>query len=285
MTFQPYSGKYAIKFEPDFYDTLHFNCQNCIDTSRHELLEFWVRGGVEGEQKLHINFLKYNGVKTLIVGKNISLNAVLSTQQIVARKWVKGIVNITKWFPAGVYDWFWFRDSSGTNQSIVYFDDIALIRRRNVPDISIVVYDNKLNSTWQDKSTSVHRLNLKNPSRSWPAGISYEADNLTTLFFYCSKCLNTSEHQGIEFWVNGGSLGGQNIQFDMIRFVNGTGKVIGPTRNVTSLVGVDPIPKNKWHKGFATFPYKGTYDGFWFKDNTNTNQPTIYIDDIRVLKK
>jgi len=116
-------------------------------------------------------------------------------------------------------------------------------------------------------------------SYAYTPGTGYDA-----LYFKCSACISTTLHAGLQFWVNGGTVGGQSIQIEFIRYVNSTSVVTGPSASVSTVLG-ESIPANSWAEGFlslSSYP-TGTYDGIFFQSAISTAQSTLYFDDITIL--
>ena len=77
--------------------------------------------------------------------------------------------------------------------------------------------------------------------------------------------------------------GNQNINFNIVK-LSGTASVkYGPDSPISDYLG-SAIPANSWSRvsiDLTKFP-SGTYDGFWFQDQSGTAQGTVYIDDVTV---
>ena len=93
------------------------------------------------------------------------------------------------------------------------------------------------------------------------------------------------KHSGIEFYVNGGTSGNQNIHFNVVRLEGSNSNKYGPDNAVSSYSG--SVSANSWTRGYvdlSQFP-SGTYDGFWFQDQSGGTQGTVYIDDVTLFAK
>jgi alpha-L-arabinofuranosidase len=88
---------------------------------------------------------------------------------------------------------------------------------------------------------------------------------------------NTSPYSSLDFWINGGSSGGQRLQAGGL--LDGTNQIDYP---------LPALQANTWQH--VTIPLSSlgvgnapNFSGFWIQSSVNTAQPVFYVDDIQLL--
>jgi len=153
----------------------------------------------------------------------------------------------------------------------------------------VTVYSDGLTSGWQDSSWGNVNLANTNPIHSGSKSASFIPTNWEALYFSSNPLgyINPAIHDGVEFYINGGSTGGQNILFDVTLVTpSGSNRVPGFSKTIASVIP-GGIPANAWARGyisFSTLP-AGNYDGFWWQENTGGTQGELYVDDVRIKFK
>ncbi len=114
-----YSGTRAISFEPDNWRGLYFRHRTGLDAATIDAFEFWIRGGLTGDQKIQLVVGSADGALA-----RADLAAFLPAGRITTT-WQQAHVdlaalNVTSGTFTGVY----LQDVSGRNQQAVYLDDI-----------------------------------------------------------------------------------------------------------------------------------------------------------------
>jgi len=112
------------------------------------------------------------------------------------------------------------------------------------------------------------------------------------LYFQCWGCINTTVHRGIEFYINGGTNGNQQMILvlstinDKSQIAGGTAQTVwGPKIDVANLTSAGTIQANQWQRAYldlSTVP-EGVYDGIQLL--AYSDQPAVYFDDIKVWDK
>jgi hypothetical protein len=139
---------------------------------------------------------------------------------------------------------------------------------------SVTIYADSVVSGWQDWSWSAtHSFTNTSPVQSGSASISLTITSAWgALYLHNDSGLNTSGYNQIEFYINGGSTGGQNLWV----IVNG---------NTGSPYSVTPT-KNAWTKVVVPLTSVGTpssiTDIYW-QDAVGTTVPVVYIDSISLV--
>jgi len=149
----------------------------------------------------------------------------------------------------------------------------------------LVVYDDTLRNGFADWSWGTHSLTQTAVVRTGTAAISFEPDGWAGLFFHRDAGFTGTEYEAIELWVRGGGAAGQQIT---VAIISG-GSPAGSAMPLAGFVEGGSIPAGAWAK--ATVPFSalglstGSWDGLWLQDADGGNQPTLYVDDVRLLPR
>jgi peptidoglycan/xylan/chitin deacetylase (PgdA/CDA1 family) len=146
-------------------------------------------------------------------------------------------------------------------------------------EVGLNIYTDNLTNGFSDYSYTPHSIAQSTLVHSGTSAISFEPDTYGALLFHASP-ISTSTYSDLEFWVNGGTSGGQQIVLSL----RSAGALQGE-RNLSALIG-GPIPANTWTKVTVPLAILGAgtqIEDIYFNDLTGTNQPTAYLDDIRLV--
>jgi len=140
------------------------------------------------------------------------------------------------------------------------------------PAAAVVIYDNSLAAGWQDWSWSVSS-NFSNTSPTYSGGASIKVtftQGWDALQLVNSSPSSNAVNNTLEFWISGGSSGGQVVQ------VSAGNDCSTVTQNVT-------LAKNTWTKISLSLAGLGTPAPFqkivWYNNSANS-QAAFYIDAI-----
>lgn len=133
---------------------------------------------------------------------------------------------------------------------------------------------------WDDWSWATRDMRNTNPVRSHQFSIRANLSAWSAVRFRHDG-LNTSGLHALEFWVHGGTTGGQ--QFSVMAAVN---FVDGPYRPVINYV---TIPANQWVRVQIPLSDLGVTPGspitdLYFIERRGQSVPTFYLDDIRLIR-
>lgn len=137
----------------------------------------------------------------------------------------------------------------------------------------LTIYSDTLNPGWQDWSwAATYDYNNAAPVHSGLASISvtYTA-GYAGLYLHADAALPANEYTAIQFWVHGGSTGGQSLNFNL-----NDGKGGYPFT----------VPANVWTQ--VTVPLlalgnPATLSALVWQDASSAVQPTFYLDDISLI--
>lgn len=126
---------------------------------------------------------------------------------------------------------------------------------------------------------SAANINLANtsPVQGGTKSIRWTPSNWEAIYFHANTPLTSANFVSLEFYVHGGTTGGQNI---VLAFNQNAASNPHPT--VAVLGG--SIPANTWTKVTVSFSSIGLTSGsiveFWFQANSASTQGTLYVDSI-----
>lgn len=151
--------------------------------------------------------------------------------------------------------------------------------RTTPPESGLTVFDDSLRNGFDDWSWALRNLAQTAVVHTGTTAISFEPDAYAGLLFHAAP-VPLATFDALEFWVNGGTTGGQNV---VVSIANGS--VLGQT-SVSAALG-RPIPANTWTK--VTIPFAGLGIGpsaslvdLYFADGSGLNQAAVYLDDVRL---
>lgn len=148
----------------------------------------------------------------------------------------------------------------------------------------LAVYTDSLQNGFADWSWGTHSLAQTAVVRTGTAAISFEPDGWAGLFFHRDAGFTGTDYEALELWVRGAGAGGQQLTVAIL--VDGSPAGSAP---FAGFVEGGSIPAGSWAK--ATVPFSalglttGTWDGLWLQDADGGNQPTLYVDDVRLLPR
>ncbi|MCK6683134.1 MAG: hypothetical protein L6R30_12035 [Thermoanaerobaculia bacterium] len=147
----------------------------------------------------------------------------------------------------------------------------------------LIVYNDQLQNGFADWSWATHNLNQTAVVHTGSAAISFVPSNWEGLYLQRNAGIDLAAYESLEFWIHGGTAGGQNVRIAAIA----ANQMAGDAPITNFLPG--GIPAGQWVR--VTVPFAslgastGVLSGFWFQAGTGTSQPTIYIDDIQITER
>lgn len=141
----------------------------------------------------------------------------------------------------------------------------------------LVVYDDALASDFADWSWAVHDLANPAPTAAGNRSIAFEADGWTGLYFHANTPLDLADWEALELSVHGGSAGGQAFRLVLQMGSTSLGEI-----------AVAPPSAGGWELRTLDFRAAGmtvgSFDGIIFQDTTGGDQPTVFLDEISLLR-
>lgn len=146
------------------------------------------------------------------------------------------------------------------------------------------IYDDQLRNGFTDWSWASRNLQQTAVVHQGERAVSLEPGNWQGLFFHRDAGFSASRYESLAFWIHGGTGGGQIIQ---VAVLNG-GTPAGSAPLSQFLTG-GQLPTGQWVEVTVSLAAlglaSGNFDGIWFQDGSGINQPTLYLDDLRLLPR
>ncbi|MDF2670602.1 MAG: hypothetical protein K0R67_2908, partial [Paenibacillus sp.] len=147
----------------------------------------------------------------------------------------------------------------------------------------IAVYTDGLASGFRNYSWHEKDLANTEQTHSGAYAVKFEPDGWDGVWFSGETKRSVSDYYGIEFWIHGGTTGGQKM---MLHAYNGNTAQGGVDINQYAPGGV--IPAGQWTRIVVNFADLGlfdeNFDGMIFQASTEDNQAAVYIDDVSFLR-
>jgi hypothetical protein len=283
-----HQGDRSIAFGPSMDGALYLYSSTPYLVSEYNTLEFWIHGGSEGGQKLNV-IIQAGGE---LVAK-LNLDAYLPEGRLVAGSWQKVQVDLTPLkIPHGLFDGIMLRDQSHDQQGTVYVDDMRLVLERfpvsgKPPEAiqeQIVVFDDKMNAGFTYHGSAASSLQETATVHEGTYSASFTPGHGAGVYFYKDRVLSTDEYKTLEFWVHGGTAGGQ--QLDLI--LQSGGQPVAEVK-VEEQLTLGAIGAGEWRKASLSLTGlalpDGLFDGLLFKGRGEEEQPALYMDDIVIVRE
>jgi peptidoglycan/xylan/chitin deacetylase (PgdA/CDA1 family) len=150
------------------------------------------------------------------------------------------------------------------------------------PATTLPVYTDGLESGFQDWSWATHDLYDTGTIHAGSTAIRFEPDGWAGLMFHHDG-LDLSQYQAIEFWVHGGTAGGQAVRL----VLHDGSQTLGFIRLDTAMGA--PIAAGTWRKVSVSLASLGISSGtlrdIYFQDDSGGDQPAVYLDDISLIRR
>lgn len=140
-----------------------------------------------------------------------------------------------------------------------------------------VVYDDALQNSWQNWGWATLNYANTSPVHSGADSISVTMSGWQGIQLYHPN-MDSTPYASIQFWLHGGSSGGQQLQ--VYGLLNGSGQ--------SARYALGSIAANTWQQFTVPLSSIGvanqsTFSGFVIQDSAGTGQPTFYLDDISLV--
>ncbi|ATB45899.1 polysaccharide deacetylase family protein [Corallococcus macrosporus] len=167
-------------------------------------------------------------------------------------------------------------------RTVTLAEGLALTEGRTEPDLTagLFVYNDALQNGFADWSWADHSLDETGVVHTGSASIRFEPDTWNGLLFH-HHGLDLADHQSLRVWVHGGTVGGQAVRL----VLHDGAQLLGTIRLDTALGG--PIAPGVWQQ--VSIPLAsigattGTLRDIYFQDDSGTDQPVMYLDDLVLL--
>jgi hypothetical protein len=283
-----HQGTSSIRFNPSFDGGLYLYSQEPLLVSELNTLQFWIHGGGQGQQQMNV-VIQAGGEPVA----KVDLSQYLESGGLQADAWQKVQIDLTPLrIPNGVYDGILLRDKSQGQQGNVYIDDVSLLFESvpvsNKPPAPVyeqlTVFDSKLNAGFHNYSWGSHSLTEQATVHSDVYAMMLQPGWNAGLYLYKDRILSTNEYTTLEFWIHGGTTGGQQVD---LMFQAGGDPVV--TIDLNDYLSHRTIQSGLWEK--VTIPLdelpvpNAILDGFLFVGRGDQEQGKLYLDDMVLTKE
>lgn len=240
-----------------------------INTGGYGKLSFWANGGPSGGQTLRVVGLLSGGAQVPVVIGPLPANTWKQYEIDLADL---GIANAT------TFNGLWLQEGTGVDQPVFYVDDIKLEAGSGTPAEpppfvnGLSLFDDAFANGWQNWSWATVSSTGSVVS-SGSAALAITAGPYQALYFHHSP-LQTQGYSNLVFFINGGATGGQSVKVTALLSDAGQTSYQLP-----------PLTANTWTQVSIPLSALGVANktdltGVWFQDNSGTNAPTFYLDNV-----
>ncbi|HWA85880.1 MAG TPA: alpha-L-arabinofuranosidase [Opitutus sp.] len=138
----------------------------------------------------------------------------------------------------------------------------------------LAIYDDSLVNGWQNWSWAATDTASTAAVHSGANAIAVTASAWSALYLHHDP-IDTHGYENFVFWINGGPTGGQFLRVSAL---------LGDSAQ-PSTVTVGPLAASVWQQIIIPLSALGAagqtnLTGLWIQENTGTDQPTFYVDDL-----
>jgi peptidoglycan/xylan/chitin deacetylase (PgdA/CDA1 family) len=149
-------------------------------------------------------------------------------------------------------------------------------------DPGFTIFDDAFRNNIGDWSWAPHNAENAAPVRSGAVSYSVTFNAWNALRFHSFDAISLAGLGALEFWMHGGTTGGQNVNV-VIR----NGSTVVGQRTLSAALGA-PLVANAWTKVTMSFaamgiPAGASIDDLSFEESTGANLGQAFLDDIRFV--
>ncbi len=165
--------------------------------------------------------------------------------------------------------------STGNKSLLLTFLTIFFFASNIQAQTGQTIYTDSLQNGWENWSWATTNLSNTSPVHSGSASTSVNSGAYQALYLH-HAAFSTSGYINLNFWIHGGTSGGQRLQVQMT--VNG---------NAQTAVALPNPAANAWTQMTISLASLGvasaTVDGLWIQDVSGATEPIYYVDDISLV--
>jgi hypothetical protein len=144
---------------------------------------------------------------------------------------------------------------------------------------SNVIYDDTLQNGWRDLSSSAHVLAQGAVVHSGTAAYQATPTAWSQVLFYNGTPVSLSGFASLEFWINGGAQGGQQVDV-----ILSNDSAVLATKALTSLVPGGVVPANAWVKvSISLAGLSGNLQRVYLRETRGLVQGALFVDDMTLV--
>ncbi len=163
-----------------------------------------------------------------------------------------------------------------------YGNQVATLEVKAVEAIAEPVYADGLQEQWDDWSWGIRDLNSADNAHGGAKAIKFEPRWWQGVYFNREDSYSVDDYYGFEFWIRGGTEGGQKIRF----VVQDMNAILGSV--VLDDVLPEGIKADEWQKVTVRLKdldiTEGYFNAIVFQAWDSEEQSPVYIDDVNVLR-
>lgn len=315
---EAHGGVRSIRMEPRGDDGLYLYSDWILSTTDYPVLEFWTHGGESGGQQLEL-VLQAGGEPVAALplgasafGKGNWQKVTVDLKQHVPGGLFDGIlIRGTAGGPqAAIYldDIVLIEgaDEDPASEEGEGDDPVVVPGRQeepsggeegnpgssgtgtsDYPDDGIMIYDDHaLKPEFQDNSWAQHNWRDTAYVHAGESAVSFDPGDRGGLYMYKNSggAVDVKAHDRLVFWINGGAVGGQEIELVLKSGGEDSARV-----NIGGFIEGGRIPANGWAQATVDLQAlqlkDGIFDGILLQGAKDEAQSPVYLDDIRLLEK
>ena len=281
------SSAIAITLEPGSGFTLP---AGSFDTSKYDYVVFYLNGGDTADQELYVQMMAESGEPA---GTRVDLVGYIDSYPLQPGEWQRVMVPLNLLNPEGkAIGWFDFGDASGNGASTFYIDEIRFVGTGLPPtptatlspeqEVSHYIYDDAPRAGWNISAWD-GEISLISESVVHDGQKAIEANlNGWGNIGLWTGSLDTSPHLFLEFYINGGSEGGQQINV-----MTQQGEEELANLAISDYSQYDYLSQDEWL--LVRIPVEDInpgnlpLTGILIVNSTDEKAATFYVDDIRFV--
>ena len=161
---------------------------------------------------------------------------------------------------------------------------VAMMEGRTEPEptAGLPIYVDAMESGFANWSWATHSLDETGVVHAGSSAIRFEPDAWSGLMFH-HPGVDLAQYQALEFWVHGGTTGGQSVQLVLSDGTQTLGAV-----PLDAALGA-PIAPGTWQKVTVSLSDLGLLSGtlvdLYFQDGSGADQGTLYLDDLSLIPR
>lgn len=265
------TGTVSIAVTPAAWSALYLRSADApLDTNGYLNFTFYVHGGTTGGQTIQVVAVINDAPQP---GVRVATPTAGSWQKITVPLSSLGADNRTD------VNGFWIQQGSGVDDPTYYVDTIVLesgVPPTPPPPVNgMSIYGDALVNGWNNWSWASVNTASTATVHTGGSSIAVTADAFEALYLQ-HAALPTGAYQSLQFWIHGGTIGGQTLNVVALR-----SDVAQPA------VAIGPLPAGSWQEIVIPLEQLGIANvadlsGLWLQENGGVTQPTFFVDDVHL---
>ncbi|WP_158289693.1 glycoside hydrolase family 44 protein [Paenibacillus flagellatus] len=145
------------------------------------------------------------------------------------------------------------------------------------------VYEDGLSAGYYNRSWHDKDLANTEQAHGGDRSVKFEPDGWDGVWFGSETKREIADYYGLEFWIHGGTTGGQKLKVHAYDNYTALGAI-----DLADYVPGGSLPAGQWSRVIVNFAdmglTDGQFDGVIFQAGTESDQAAVYIDDVYLLR-